>query len=102
MPTEEQRTPSDNCKGCAMLELMSSCYILNVVKKGFLTNFCCPCSDCVVKVMCRLSCEKANNYFEKVNKLVERAKGERKKTIDEEVLRQWTKYSYKTENTLRG
>ena len=90
-----------NCKGCEMLYNKSSCYILNTVKKGYLASFDCPCADCVVKVMCKTSCDKANNYFDKVVQLVERAKNERKKTIDEDLLRKWAKYKHKTQKSLR-
>jgi len=91
----------ENCKGCAMLSVTSGCYILNKVKKGYLTNFDCPCANCIIKVMCERSCDEVNNYFDKVVQMIERAKEEGKKTIDEDLLKQWAQYKYKTQKSLR-
>lgn len=86
------------CKGCAV---GSGCYIIDKVEHGYLTSFDCPCSNCMVKVMCNISCDKANNYFDKVSQLIDRAKEDGKKTIDEELLRKWAKYKYKSQKSLR-
>ena len=52
----------EQCKGCYMMKGGSNyCFLYNIDVKDFI----CPCFDCLVKTMCRVSCDEVTNYFNK-------------------------------------
>lgn len=56
-----------NCNGCYIHEIHKHCTI---------RSFCyitadpvkCPCSNCLIKIMCHERCEKKRQYYQKVRK----------------------------------
>jgi hypothetical protein len=45
----------EDCKGCIIMRIDTSC-------SWFKEPLTCPCIDCLVKVMCRTSCEEFLSY----------------------------------------
>ena len=58
------------CKGCRSLQ-HQCCIIDNLKQDGFLNEIVnCPCSTCLVKVMCTNGCKEYNNYTAKIEAMV--------------------------------
>ena len=52
------------CKGCRIYVLHRDCNFLPVIHKGSDKEFVCPCSTCLVKMMCLsdTNCKRATLY----------------------------------------
>lgn len=54
----------EGCSGCKMKERTAGCYPFLVFKTDKILNVTdCPCSECVVKIICTTSCKIRWEYF---------------------------------------
>jgi hypothetical protein len=57
------------CKGCWLYEKYGSCaYYKNIVNEGKPNEMICPCSICLVKMMCNQTCLPLSKYRNLFNK----------------------------------
>ncbi|MFW9871478.1 MAG: hypothetical protein ACFFG0_00040 [Candidatus Thorarchaeota archaeon] len=58
------RSPN-GCKGCKLSGHYINCRLRLYRKLSEVNN--CPCQTCLVKITCNISCEKHDNFLEKLD-----------------------------------
>jgi hypothetical protein len=56
---------NDNCKGC---EILNECKVLPKYAK----DYSCPCFNCILKMMCSISCNSFNDFEDYAHERIEK------------------------------